>query len=159
MKLQDSIYALEAYNQRERLVTIVASEELAKEKMKNREKDLLLERRREEMASKDMRINLVFISLVFTLLGFAGLVYAYLKSIKNQRLIAEQKRIIENSLVEKDSLLKEIHHRVKNNLQMVSSLLSLQTKNTRSKAAIEALEEGKTRVKAHGPDPSETLSE
>jgi two-component sensor histidine kinase len=148
MKLQDSIYALEAYNQRERLVTIVASEELAKEKMKNREKDLLLERRREEMASKDMRINLVFISLVFTLLGFAGLVYAYLKSIKNQRLIAEQKRIIENSLVEKDSLLKEIHHRVKNNLQMVSSLLSLQTKNTRSKAAIEALEEGKTRVKA-----------
>ena len=31
---------------------------------------------------------------------------------------------------------------------MVSSLLSLQTKNTRSKAAIEALEEGKTRVKA-----------
>ncbi|MEC8832514.1 MAG: sensor histidine kinase, partial [Bacteroidota bacterium] len=90
----------------------------------------------------------VFISLIFTLLGFAGLVYAYLKSIKNQRLIAEQKHIIENSLVEKDSLLKEIHHRVKNNLQMVSSLLSLQTKNTRSKAAIEALEEGKSRVKA-----------
>ncbi|MEP1017987.1 sensor histidine kinase, partial [Maribacter dokdonensis] len=38
--------------------------------------------------------------------------------------------------------------RVKNNLQMVSSLLSLQTKNTRSKAAIAALEEGKSRVKA-----------
>lgn len=74
--------------------------------------------------------------------------YAYLRSIKTQRLIAEQKHIIENSLVEKDSLLKEIHHRVKNNLQMVSSLLSLQTKNTKSKAAIEALEEGKSRVKA-----------
>jgi two-component sensor histidine kinase len=148
LHLQDSIDALEAFNQKERLVTIVASEELQKEKTKNREKDLLLERRMEEMEDKDMRINLVFISLVFTLLGFAGLVYAYLKSIKNQRLIAEQNRIIENSLVEKDSLLKEIHHRVKNNLQMVSSLLSLQTKNTRSKAAIEALEEGKTRVKA-----------
>ena len=51
-------------------------------------------------------------------------------------------------LDEKEVLLKEIHHRVKNNLQMVSSLLSLQTKNTRSKAAIEALEEGKSRVKA-----------
>ena len=148
IRLQDSINALEAFNQKERLVTIVASEELEKEKMMNAEKDRLLERGREEMESKDMRINLVFISLVFTLLGFAGLVYAYLKSIKNQRLIAEQNRIIENSLVEKDSLLKEIHHRVKNNLQMVSSLLSLQTKNTRSKAAIEALEEGKTRVKA-----------
>ncbi|MBL4879690.1 MAG: sensor histidine kinase, partial [Oleispira sp.] len=73
---------------------------------------------------------------------------AYLKSIKNQRLIAKQKHIIEKSLVEKDSPLKEIHHRVKNNLQMVSSLLSLQSRNTRSKAAIEALEEGKSRVKA-----------
>jgi two-component sensor histidine kinase len=148
MRLQDSINDLEAFNQKERLVAIVASEELEKEKLKNKEQELMLERGREEMESKDMRINLVFISLVFTLLGFAGLVFAYLKSIKNQRLIAEQKRIIENSLVEKDSLLKEIHHRVKNNLQMVSSLLSLQTKNTRSKAAIEALEEGKSRVKA-----------
>lgn len=102
----------------------------------------------DEMDEKDREISFVFVSLIFTLLGFAGLVYAYLKSIKNQRLIAEQKHIIENSLIEKDSLLKEIHHRVKNNLQMVSSLLSLQTKNTRSKAAIEALEEGKSRVKA-----------
>lgn len=107
-----------------------------------------LEKSRNEILEKDERINLVFISLIFTLLGFSGLVYAYLKSIKNQRLIAEQKHFIENSLIEKDSLLKEIHHRVKNNLQMVSSLLSLQTKNTRSKAAIVALEEGKSRVKA-----------
>ncbi len=107
-----------------------------------------LEKSKVDLIALDERNNLFFISLVFTLLGFAGLVYAYLKSIKNQRLIAEQKHIIENSLIEKDSLLKEIHHRVKNNLQMVSSLLSLQTKNTRSKAAIEALEEGKSRVKA-----------
>ena len=148
MRLKDSIGALDAFNQMERLVSIVASEELEQEKLKNREQQLQLERGREVMEAQDTRINLVFISLVFTLLGFAGLVYAYLKSIKNQRLIAEQKRIIENSLVEKDSLLKEIHHRVKNNLQMVSSLLSLQTKNTTSKAAIDALEEGKTRVKA-----------
>ena len=116
--------------------------------MKNKDLEMDIDRGRAELQAQDMRINLVFISLVFTLLGFAGLVFAYLKSIKTQRLIAEQKRLIENSLVEKDSLLKEIHHRVKNNLQMVSSLLSLQTKNTRSKAAIEALEEGKTRVKA-----------
>ncbi|WP_240042727.1 sensor histidine kinase [Maribacter aurantiacus] len=107
-----------------------------------------LEKSRNEIIEKDEKISLVFISLIFTLLGFSGLVYAYLKSIKNQRLIAEQKHFIENSLIEKDSLLKEIHHRVKNNLQMVSSLLSLQTKNTKSKAAIEALEEGKSRVKA-----------
>ncbi|MEJ2584839.1 MAG: histidine kinase dimerization/phosphoacceptor domain -containing protein [Robiginitalea sp.] len=148
MKLEDSLGALETFNEKEKLVSIVASEELESMKMKNSELEMDIDRGRAELQAQDMRINLVFISLVFTLLGFAGLVFAYLKSIKTQRLIAEQKRIIENSLVEKDSLLKEIHHRVKNNLQMVSSLLSLQTKNTRSKAAIEALEEGKTRVKA-----------
>ncbi len=101
-----------------------------------------------ELDEKDKNISYIFIFLVFALLGITGLVYAYVRSIKSQRLIEDQKRIIENALVEKDSLLKEIHHRVKNNLQMVSSLLSLQTKNTRSKAAIEALEEGKSRVKA-----------
>ncbi len=148
LRLQDSVHSLEAENQKERLASIVATEELADMRSKNDALEMDIDRKRADLQAQDMRINLVFISLVFTLLGFAGLVYAYLKSIKNQRLIAEQNRIIENSLVEKDSLLKEIHHRVKNNLQMVSSLLSLQTKNTRSKAAIEALEEGKTRVKA-----------
>lgn len=103
---------------------------------------------RSQLQTKSESFNLVIISLVFTLLGFAGLIYAYLNSIKNQRLIERQKYIIEDSLKEKESLLKEIHHRVKNNLQMVSSLLSLQTKNTKSKAAILALEEGKSRVKA-----------
>lgn len=127
---------------------IVIAEEKAKANSKIEQQREELEQSKDAMNEKEDQIQLVFISLVFTLLGFAGLVYAYLKSIKNQRLIAEQKHIIENALVEKDSLLKEIHHRVKNNLQMVSSLLSLQTKNTRSKAAIEALEEGKSRVKA-----------
>ncbi len=148
VRIQDSINTNESSIKKQQLVAVVAQEDLANSRRMIDEQKLEMERARNEMQAKDERINLVFISLIFTLLGFAGLVYAYLKSIKNQRLIAEQKHIIEASLVEKDSLLKEIHHRVKNNLQMVSSLLSLQTKNTRSKAVIEALEEGKSRVKA-----------
>lgn len=65
-------------------------------------------------AQKDERINLVFISLIFTLLGFSGLVYAYLQSLKNQKLIAEQKYIIENSTIEREVLLKEIDKLRKN---------------------------------------------
>lgn len=147
-RIKDSLAQKQSALIKQQLVTIVANEDLENSQRLIDEQKRINELARSEMKAKDERIHLVFVSLVFTLLGFAGLVYAYLKSIKNQRLIAEQKRIIENSLVEKDSLLKEIHHRVKNNLQMVSSLLSLQTKNTRSKAAIEALEEGKSRVKA-----------
>lgn len=146
-RIRDSIEVNESSIRNQQL-TAVIKEEVEYSKGMIEEQKEALEQSRNDIAAKDERISLVFISLIFTLLGFAGLVYAYLKSIKNQRLIAEQKHIIENSLVEKDSLLKEIHHRVKNNLQMVSSLLSLQTKNTRSKAAIEALEEGKSRVKA-----------
>jgi two-component sensor histidine kinase len=148
VRIQDSINVSESSFKKQQLLAVVAQEDLANSRRMIDEQKLEMERARNEMQAKDERINLVFISLIFTLLGFAGLVYAYLKSIKNQRLIAEQKHIIETSLVEKDSLLKEIHHRVKNNLQMVSSLLSLQTKNTRSKAVIDALEEGKSRVKA-----------
>ncbi|MCK0159405.1 histidine kinase dimerization/phosphoacceptor domain -containing protein [Allomuricauda sp. F6463D] len=147
-RIKDSLSKKQSVLIKQQLVTIVANEDLENSQRLIDEQKRINELARSEMKAKDERINLVFISLIFTLLGFAGLVYAYLKSIKNQRLIAEQKHIIENSLVEKDSLLKEIHHRVKNNLQMVSSLLSLQTKNTRSKAAIVALEEGKSRVKA-----------
>ena len=146
-RISDSINGNESELRKQQLATVM-SEERELSKLMITDQKLMLEKSRSEMLAQQRTSNLVLISFFFTLLGFAGLVYAYLKSIKNQRLIAEQKYIIENSLVEKDSLLKEIHHRVKNNLQMVSSLLSLQTKNTRSKAAIEALEEGKSRVKA-----------
>jgi two-component sensor histidine kinase len=148
VRIRDSLEVYESDINKQRLAAFIGQEEVIASRRELNRSESELQQARLDFKKQDERINLVLISLVFTLLGFAGLVYAYLKSIKNQRLIAEQKHIIENSLVEKDSLLKEIHHRVKNNLQMVSSLLSLQTKNTRSKAAIEALEEGKSRVKA-----------
>ncbi|WP_394748622.1 sensor histidine kinase [Spongiimicrobium salis] len=147
-RIQDSLNDSDFRTKQQRLDVVLVQYDLENTKKRIGEQQLEIEKSKNELVENEERINLVFISLIFTLLGFAGLVYAYLKSIKNQRLIAEQKHFIEASLVEKDSLLKEIHHRVKNNLQMVSSLLSLQTKNTRSKAAIQALEEGKSRVKA-----------
>ncbi len=147
IRIRDSLATNESELRSQQLATVVAKDMDNNRTMISNQREEL-EQRRAELVAKDQRNDLVFISLVFALLFLAGLVYAYLRSIKNQRVIANQKSIIESALVEKDSLLKEIHHRVKNNLQMVSSLLSLQTKNTRSKAAIEALEEGKSRVKA-----------
>jgi two-component sensor histidine kinase len=146
-RIQDSLAESKSGLHQKQLAAVVGADKENVKKMMN-ETRKALEQSRIDLDEKDKNISYIFIFLVFALLGLSALVYAYLRSINSQRLIAEQKHIIENALIEKDSLLKEIHHRVKNNLQMVSSLLSLQTKNTRSKAAIEALEEGKSRVKA-----------
>lgn len=51
-------------------------------------------------------------------------------------------------LDEKESLLKEIHHRVKNNMQVINSFLSLQTQNIESDEADHAFQESMRRVRA-----------
>ena len=52
------------------------------------------------------------------------------------------------SLKEKEVLLQEVHHRVKNNMQIISSLLSLQANHTGSEDAAEVLKESRGRVKS-----------
>lgn len=66
----------------------------------------------------------------------------------NYRLAKEQKSIIEQKNKENELLLSEIHHRVKNNLQVISSLLSLQERSMESGSAKSAIHEGKERVKS-----------
>jgi PAS domain S-box-containing protein len=64
----------------------------------------------------------------------------------SERLQAQEQ--IKASLKEKETLLQEIHHRVKNNLTVISSLLSLQARQTEDKTAKAVLQDSQTRVQA-----------
>ncbi len=68
--------------------------------------------------------------------------------VKLYRKTQTQNNIITNALKEKDILLREIHHRVKNNMQFVSALLGLQTEHVKDEMVLSALQEGQDRVQS-----------
>jgi len=69
------------------------------------------------------------------------------RQIAEKELLASDQQL-RQSLAEKESLLKEIHHRVKNNLQIVSSLLYLQEDYMKDAKGVEILRESQNRVKS-----------
>lgn len=72
-----------------------------------------------------------------------SLFYFYRKNKKNNAILAAKNN--ENEL-----LLKEIHHRVKNNLEMVSSLLKLQSIKVKDRNAKEVMQASRSRVQSMG---------
>ncbi len=72
--------------------------------------------------------------------------FIYQSSVTLQRFRAEGQ--IKKSLREKDMLLKEIHHRVKNNLQIITSLLSLQENRIENEDMLQLYRVSRERIRA-----------
>jgi two-component sensor histidine kinase len=86
--------------------------------------------------------------LYFLIAGSSLLAILIIVIYNRYRSRQKSNEILRKTLDEKEVLLKEIHHRVKNNLQMISSLLNLQSSKISDEVVREAIEESKNRVKS-----------
>jgi two-component sensor histidine kinase len=89
--------------------------------------------------------TLFFIGLVISFIRFRA---KQLKkqNVKLETIISERTEDLNMALEDKDLLLKELHHRVKNNLQIITGLLELQKEQLTDEKAIQALNEGQIRL-------------
>ncbi len=99
------------------------------------------------------RINSIITASLIALLSLISIIaIVTYRNFKNKQkaetLLSAQNVTISKTLNEKETLLKEIHHRVKNNLQVISSLLNIQSRHIEDPKAIEAIQEGRNRVKS-----------
>ncbi len=141
--LDDSIYNISKNRQIEEL-------QIQYETSKKEQNIILLEKESKLQQSELKRANLVrnlILGGVFLLIAVIGLLYNryHLKQRINQQLqaLVEEK---EGLIEDKDWLVKEIHHRVKNNLQIVISLMNIQARHLESGEALHAIRESQSRM-------------
>ncbi|QNL21781.1 tetratricopeptide repeat protein [Hyphobacterium sp. CCMP332] len=99
-----------------------------------REKEQKLVEQKEELSRKELII------LWISVLSASVLMFSF--------ILFRNNKVIRNKNERIEALIRELHHRVKNNLQVISSLLSLQSMRLDEGEVKEAVEEGRSRIKA-----------
>jgi len=101
----------------------------------------------EELKHKSERKIFLFILSATAIIVIVLFVLFYLYRNFNKRL-QQQKKRLELALKKNKTLVKEMHHRVKNNLQTVSGLLNLQSKKLKNEDAIKAMTDAQNRIQS-----------
>lgn len=139
-------------NLKEVIAAHVANQITEKENLINDNQKKIEQKNKEVLREKIIR-NSLLVSGVLLIMIIIVIAYQLIKvntqkkllELKNKK-IKTRNSIINKSLTEKDLLVKEVHHRVKNNLQIVSSLLKLQTLKTTNKDIQVSLGEAQDRI-------------
>ncbi len=91
---------------------------------------------------------------LFSIIATGGIIasviigFLFFTNKKKNRQLEKQKKLLEKTVDEKNVLLRETHHRVKNSFQIVSSLLYLQSESIEDKEAQLAVKEAENRVRS-----------
>ncbi len=142
-QITDSLYKQENSRQINEMAAVYESGQ--KEAMIGRLNETLTVKEVSVENRKKERNIFIAASAIFLLLSLL-LLKAYRQIRKNKNELTQKNAVIESSLKEKETLMKEIHHRVKNNLQLISSLLNMQTDFIGDEKALDAITESKNRV-------------
>ncbi len=142
---RDSLYALEQMESAEKFNALISAERYALEI-----NQLQGENNLQQLAIQKQNTFVAYMIATLMLLGGILLFLYYRNRIRKKQNdeLAEKNSIIQKSLEDREILLKEIHHRVKNNLQIVSSMLNLQTRYVKDKNALKAVVDSRDRVKS-----------
>lgn len=92
------------------------------------------------LEKEQLQRNLLITGVCAFIIILLILYFAYYK-------IKKVNKALNKTLEQREVLLKEVHHRVKNSLQLISSLLNLQSANLQDNVAQNAIKEGQSRVK------------
>ena len=111
-----------------------------------KEKEIIYQQAENQKKQQQLRAVIGAAIFLVLLLLLAG--YAYAQKRRDNIKLADQKAVISKREQEKAMLLRELHHRVKNNLQLVSSLLNIQANKLENRAAAQAVKEDQSRVEA-----------
>jgi two-component system, sensor histidine kinase PdtaS len=136
--LSDSILNLEITRQIAEL-NVGYETELKENQIQLLQKDQVIAKRNQSLFASA--------ALLFLMLGLGAFILFRNRN-RNIKKLQEKNSIISKMLEEKEFLIKEIHHRVKNNLQIISSLLQLQSRYVEEPLALAALNEGESRVRS-----------
>ena len=101
-----------------------------------------LQEEKEEAVKQEKMIQKYY--LILTIVIFVSLIISILLLVRNYKF--SKKLAVQNN--EKEVLLREIHHRVKNNFQTISSLLDFQMKDIEDEKAVSRIREGQSRLKS-----------
>lgn len=117
--------------------------ELTRKENENLKKDVSIREPSNLFQRTVLVVLLVFVSIILLLVTYI----LKLRDRKNTEL-SNQLRLIETQNEERKTLLKEVHHRVKNNLQVITSLLSLQTPQIKDEHTIQLFQQSQYRINA-----------